>query len=73
MANAAHNIPAPRRTELLDVIQAWVCSDECLVESHEELFYMLAGMAAIEMESYCEQVQADEGAKILEREMGVKP
>jgi hypothetical protein len=68
-AHAARNIAAQRRTELLDSVQDWLESDDCPAESIEEMFYALAGVAAICMSEYCEEVQARIGGEILEREM----
>lgn len=69
MANAAHNISAARRCELLDMCQEFLSSSECKATGHEELFYMLAGMAGIEMGNYMEEIQAKVGAEIIEKEL----
>lgn len=66
-AHAARNISDERRRELLDMFQEWMDSSRCEVSGHEELFYMLAAMAGIEMGNYMEEIQAKVGAEIIEK------
>jgi hypothetical protein len=56
LALAARNIPSARREELLELVTRWIESDACGVISHEELFYMLGGMAGIQMGNYSEDL-----------------
>lgn len=66
-ANASRNIPRARRDELLDLLEEWLVEMELV--NPEERFWILAAGAAMWMEEYCEIVQADEGTKILRKEI----
>jgi hypothetical protein len=68
-ANAAHEIPSQRRQELLEEVANWLESPDCTARDAQELFFMLAAGTAIHMGAYAEQVQANIGAEIIEREM----
>jgi hypothetical protein len=70
MANAARNISEPRRKELLEAAARWMESPGCPAKTHEELFYMWGAMAGIQIGNYCEDLQAQWGAEILESEAG---
>jgi hypothetical protein len=72
MCNAAHNIAEPRRKELLELAICWMESEQCGVRSAEELFYMFGAMTGIFMEGYSEEIQAQIGAEIIERDLAEK-
>lgn len=66
-ANASRNICRTRRDELLNRLERFIVENE--LTDPEERFWILAAGAAIWMEEYCEKMQADMGAEILEREL----
>jgi hypothetical protein len=70
--NASRNISQARRTEILAELLAWLESDFCSVKGEEEKFWMCVAAAGMHMEAYCEEVQAQIGGKILDREMSEK-
>lgn len=70
LANAAHNIPEARREELIEAVMQWIEKDsspDC--RTSEEQFYMLGAVAQITLLNYLEEMQAQIGGQILEREM----
>ena len=70
--HASRNIPQQRRHEILAELLAWLDSEFCSAVGEEEKFWLLMAGAGTHMEPYMEQVQAEEGGKIIEKELAGK-
>jgi hypothetical protein len=70
LARAARHITSERRRELLDLAEDAIGPSlvSGRIKNTEELFYLFAANALILLSSYCEEAQAEEGAKILRKE-----
>jgi hypothetical protein len=65
--HASRNIPQVRREELLDMLEGFLVENQ--LSDPEERFWILFAGAAMWLEEYGEQLQAEIGGEILESAM----